>query len=385
MPWTPTALLLLAGAALLLHVTMADDDEAAPASVDQRYAPPAIPAAHAANITIYHVNPSKYGAAPRNMNTADANGDLYFDLRSRGLPLECGPLRNTSFWSKLDCVNPEDNGQDPLAVTKLVLEVDTRFDDYADCNIDATTGRYSCDCEDVPDNCTALTPISKHDHGHACNFSNGCMYNTLDQRCEPYGCANVTDKTECTQGYHKCVWRAEVCKDPPGPKPVCDHTRVGRLNLTQVQWGRHTHHGSMSKVDFWHGNTLVKTFGFWYSTWAEGECTAAANGTAAVGGQCSWRVVEKIKKISKKCSDATMDAAIIRGDRTAPWGARCFDTCSPGDRTNTTSPCFIECFYNNVLGPKGSSQLMNHSSAGFGIPGILSCAVEQPSPWNVPR
>ena len=32
--------------------------------------------AYAKNITVYHVNPHKYGAVPVNMDTADATGDL---------------------------------------------------------------------------------------------------------------------------------------------------------------------------------------------------------------------------------------------------------------------------------------------------------------------
>ena len=62
------------------------------------------------------------------IDTADINGDIYFDLRTRGLPLECGPWINQSFWSRLDCVNSEVN-VDPstLAITKIILEVDTRY------------------------------------------------------------------------------------------------------------------------------------------------------------------------------------------------------------------------------------------------------------------
>ena len=37
---------------------------------------------HAGNITVYHVNPHKYGAKPVNMDTGDATGDLFFDLIS---------------------------------------------------------------------------------------------------------------------------------------------------------------------------------------------------------------------------------------------------------------------------------------------------------------
>ena len=35
---------------------------------------------YAQNITVFHVNEHKYGAIPVNMNTADAIGDVIFDL-----------------------------------------------------------------------------------------------------------------------------------------------------------------------------------------------------------------------------------------------------------------------------------------------------------------
>ena len=41
------------------------------------------------NMTVYHVNPSVYGPVPINEDTADLLGDMYFDLRSVGLPIEC--------------------------------------------------------------------------------------------------------------------------------------------------------------------------------------------------------------------------------------------------------------------------------------------------------
>ena len=39
-------------------------------------------ASSTANITVYHVNPRKYGGVPFNMDTGDVAGDLYFILRS---------------------------------------------------------------------------------------------------------------------------------------------------------------------------------------------------------------------------------------------------------------------------------------------------------------
>lgn len=181
-----------------------------------------------------------------------------------------------------------------------------------------------------------------------------------------YGCPNITDRLDCVQGYHRCVWDAAntKCHDPPGPKPVCNHTLVGHLNLSQQDWGTHSHHGhKMSAIDFWHGNTLIKTGGFWFSTWAEGQCTDDPSQTF-----CSWRVAEEVKKVGKLCSDAAINAVIVKGDKSASWGANCFDKCSPADQKNTTSECWIECFYNNVLGPDGTSSLLNHSSPNFGIP-----------------
>jgi hypothetical protein len=50
-----------------------------------------IPPQYAINITVFHVNPVEYGVAPINMNTADLRGDIYFDLRSKALPIEVGP------------------------------------------------------------------------------------------------------------------------------------------------------------------------------------------------------------------------------------------------------------------------------------------------------
>ena len=75
-----------------------------------------------------------------------------------------------------------------------------------------------------------------------------------------------------------------------------------------------------------------------------------------------------VRKVAKTCSDNAIDGVIQKGDASAPWGARCFEACPAAQRYNTSSECYIECFYKNVLGPKGTTQLMNHSSPDFGIP-----------------
>ena len=70
----------------------------------------------------------------------------------------------------------------------------------------------------------------------------------------------------------------------------------------------------------------------WYSTFAASEGSA-------------WRVVEVEKVVTKACSDASLYDAIEARD-----SVKCFDAC--GAR-NTSSPCWIGCFYRTILGAEG--------------------------------
>ena len=70
----------------------------------------------------------------------------------------------------------------------------------ADCNADPKTGVYSCVCSDVK-NCSALTTSAPY----VCDLSAGCRFNRADDRCEPYGCGNITERWFCESGYGKCA------------------------------------------------------------------------------------------------------------------------------------------------------------------------------------
>jgi hypothetical protein len=61
-------------------------------------------------------------------------------------------------------------------------------------------------------------------------------------------------------------------------------------------------------------------------------------------------VAEVVKKIPKKCSDDAINAAVIAYDSKSVNGQRCFDGCTATDRANTSSICFVTCFYSTVLG-----------------------------------
>jgi hypothetical protein len=84
--------------------------------------PPPYPG-HPFNITVYHVNEGSYGAAPIDMNTADLQGDMFFDLRSKPLAMECSAPHPSGH----DCTNQEVNppADDPLVVTKREFQFPT--------------------------------------------------------------------------------------------------------------------------------------------------------------------------------------------------------------------------------------------------------------------
>merc|ERR1711966_605822 len=59
---------------------------------------------------------------------------------------------------------------------------------------------------------------------------------------------------------------------------------------------------------------------------------------------CTWRVVSVDKIVQRSCHTRVFGEAVAA---TAP---DCFENC--GDqKTNTSSPCWVECFYKAALGP----------------------------------
>merc|ERR1712232_112679 len=139
---------------------------------------------HAVNITVYHVNPLKYGAKPVNMDTGDEPGDMFFDFHNVLItPLQC-PHGAASGHS---CSNPEAIAPD-LMVNKVILDVDARFSGYARCNIGINgsasgipckDGEYCCGCEGpdrsvVPCNKTVglenvFSYFGSASHSYGCN------------------------------------------------------------------------------------------------------------------------------------------------------------------------------------------------------------------------
>jgi hypothetical protein len=137
---------------------------------------------YARNLTIYHVNPHHMGAVPKNMDTGDLAGDLFFDLFDTFiLPLAC----NASGGARIPnaCSNAEVVSDD-LVVNKLTVQVDSRFGDYAECNIG----------------------MNGTDHHHPCKTGTYCCFCDNDESCSAaVGAVNLTIKflpqvTKCRNG-----------------------------------------------------------------------------------------------------------------------------------------------------------------------------------------
>lgn len=262
---------------------------AAATAVWQKHIDPA----WANNITVYHVNPHTAGAIPINMDTGDATGDLAFDLFEVVIaPLVC-PNGSKSGHG---CSNPEATGKD-LMVNKLTLEVDSRYSDYAKCNIgvNGTDGR-----------------------GHPCKDGTYCCF------CES-------------------KWGQDIpCETTVGVENLFDH--FGQSTSSH-------HHGfgcekNASSARCYMINAFKKLAkdnpGFWYSSLAPGYCGGAH---AANSSSCTWRVVSVDKIVTRACH------ARVFGDEVLSHGQpSCLDACG-AQRTNTSSPCWVDCFYKAALGP----------------------------------
>ena len=115
------------------------------------------------NVTLYHINPLLYSAAPVNMDLGDVAGDLLFEFTQILNKFVCRdkhPVKNDTLAPNSSaCNNKETQGQD-LGVTKVLLALSEQsYGPYATCNIcingtsplnhshTCAKGEYVCDCE----------------------------------------------------------------------------------------------------------------------------------------------------------------------------------------------------------------------------------------------
>jgi hypothetical protein len=239
------------------------------------------------NLTLYHVNPAPLGAKPTNMNTADVVGDMFFDWHNVIFqPLSCPKGKASGH----GCSNPEAVAKD-LVVNKVVLEVDPAFSGYAKCNIgvNGTDG-----------------------HGNTCSTGTYCCF-----------CASAAD--------------------PWGPPVPCNKT-LGREQVRSHFGGEGRSCKAGSAAWECYKDALTKKLsaaqpGNWYSSREEGDCGASPVGT----GGCTWRLVAVEKIVTLACHNLVYFGAVQAAS------PACFSGCG-ADATNSSAPCWVDCFYQTVLG-----------------------------------
>jgi len=301
------------------------------------------------NMKVYHLNPLSAGVVPVNMDTGDAQGDLYFYLGQFLLPLECANISNSSGHSAgFDCNNPE-RRDSSLVVTEVDLQVKNNYTVYSACNLcngtdpftgkSCTLGTYICDCfhhhssgnttcdsnkvgiENVTAQFThAMNPVCKDALDQLCPVApgsrdvDGCYSCTNKHRFE------LEFKYQCSKYdfYDYCPSNEPTKCEPWNPDWTC-----------------------------WRENIVRKTGGFWFSTLADGQCTGKNDDT------CSWTVTN-----TKTVNETCMHESLV--DMAEEYLPDCFQGC--GLPRNESSPCWIGCFFDAILGP----QARNSSTVALG-------------------
>ena len=275
--------------------------------------PSPIAPAHAVNITVYHINPHAQGAIPVNMDTGNGIGDLFFDLFEVVIqPLAC----HQGAKSGHQCANPEASGKD-LVVNKLTLEVDSRYSDYAMCNIgvNGTDG-----------------------HGHKCENDTYCCF--------------------CHRG---SFW-PEKCKTTVGREDLKSHFGHDGRHHFACKPDSPTYYCYMAAVFNKLNSTELDTY--WYSSLAAGYCDAPG------ATECTWRVVSVDKIVKRECH-ARVFGELVQATQPS---AACLDACG-AQKTNSSSPCWTDCFYRAAMGP--SSGTPGGKAGGMSL-AALTAAWEKP-------
>lgn len=206
-----------------------------------------LPANHI-NITVYHVNQANYTGIT-NMNTADAPGDAFFDLRALSEIQKCG--NKTAHQYPGECTNPEMIA-DNLVITKVVVAVSPNFGEYGECNV--------------------------------------CINSTVPMTRPPKSCIDGSYHCRCGS------WGAVGAKCP---------TAVGKQDV-----GKMFQNTKMMKLDssgpptHWMFNLVNRTGGLWYSTLDIGECDNPASTS------CDWKLIESVRQVNATCQGNHVEAKV---------------------------------------------------------------------------
>ena len=249
-------------------------------------------------LTVYHVNPLHEGVVPVNMDTADLRGDMFFDFKSKVLPIECAS--NNTGGPGSDCTNQEIIDVD-LVISKLILSVKGEFGEYGRCN--------ACNASDID----PLSRLPCHGQNYLCS----CGEYPQMHDCNSQKAVGAANLTQSSGRYDPCTWDTWI-------------------QYPWVCWGH--------KIS---NKTAGPGKNMWYSSTAAGWCDAPGASPAT----CTWSA-KVLKIVNKTCSDNSVHSAVEEYD--AQHDGR-FAKCphsTPGPSRNISDVCWIYSFYATVLGPE---------------------------------
>lgn len=242
-------------------------------------------------IEVYHVNQANYTGIS-NMNTADAAGDAFFDMRSLLQYYQCNINKTGGHAYPGECTNPEVIA-DNLVVTKVeVLVANGDFGKYGECNV--------------------------------------CVNGTV-----PF----THPEQKCVDGSYHCrcsgliPYRDAPCPPQPGRelvKTLIDgFSKYVNLNVTGPSF-------------HWMVNLANRVGGTWYSTVDAGNCDSSS------AKSCQWKLSKTLKEVNATCQSNKVQSTVEK------LGQKCFASC-PGGEIDTHTPCYIECYYKTLLGENSGS------------------------------
>lgn len=342
----------------------------------------------AQQISLYRVTPRNVTDIA-NKNTGDPPGDIGFYLSRMQLVQQCARDPNSR-----GCFLAGDN-----VFAEFTVEVDGRFGPYQMCNpVMFPDAGGATDTRDFECSADCLTPPDCSPHHHNGSGWHGGISCFCDRANKTVG-----RESRSGHGYHpggvplppqcgyswetvsdRCV-KGEVLKElrssegaPAVQELLCEFCQNDPACVAWTQLDATTGHAYSNKTAFqnltktpaclsatksshhyhsgglnWYG--VVGTLGgHWYSTPTQGECK---DGAALGTNGCTWRLVAAKKYVNESCVNANVDRVIEQHN------SKCFAAC-PDHGKDTTSDCYLQCYYNalvgddaNALEPLASSEL----------------------------
>mmetsp|Transcript_28256 Transcript_28256/g.74111 ORF Transcript_28256/g.74111 Transcript_28256/m.74111 type:complete len:308 (+) Transcript_28256:3-926(+) len=226
-------------------------------------------------LEVYHVNQANYTGI-ENMNTADAAGDAFFDLRTLCQYYECN-INKTSRVYPGQCSNPEVNS-DNLVITKVEV-LAAGFSEYGECNV--------------------------------------CVNGTVPITRPPQ---------PCVDGSYHCRCSGMFGRDAPC-KP-----QMGRTSVRELIGGfaKYMNLNQSGPSIHWMVNLANRVGGEWYSTVTAGDCDSPDRTS------CDWKLSKTIKEVNATCHANEVQSQIEKlgascfekcPGRTADVHTACYITC----------------------------------------------------------